>query len=275
MKSYPLEPVPRRMKFEFTSDIPRQWAGGDAARSQFANAFSILLPGYEALFIKALMSNLGGLPASPELRAQARDFCAQEGQHASVHRDYNRWLFALGYSAVPDFERFHRALCRFQERWFSPRMMLGLAAGGEHMTSFLSHDFLSRPEFWIAGSHPTLAALWSWHAVEEIEHKAVCFDAYQAAGGGVGLRRAVYVIAAFQLLGLTAHFQMYLLFKDGSAFRPRTWISLTRMLVGSGGFLFVVWRESCAYFRKDFHPWETRDESLVATWLQTYGENAV
>jgi len=35
--------------------------------------------------------------------------------------------------------------------------------------------------------------VWGWHAAEETEHKAVCFDLYRALGGG-WLRRVLVLM---------------------------------------------------------------------------------
>ena len=44
--------------------------------------------------------------------------------------------------------------------------------------------------------------LWMWHALEEIEHKGVAFDVYEAVGGGY-LRRALAMLWVTVLFALT------------------------------------------------------------------------
>ena len=66
----------RRRKFVFTPDIPRLWANGDAAKTHWANAFSVLLPAYERLFISAVSKRLRDI-ADPKLREESRIFTGQ------------------------------------------------------------------------------------------------------------------------------------------------------------------------------------------------------
>ncbi len=83
----------------------------------------------------------------------------------------------------------------------------------EHFTAIVAHQLLTNPKA-TEGMHPNVKPLWLWHAVEETEHKAVCFDVYQQVGGGY-LNRALNmarVMLGF-LLGISA-IQMSLLRAD-------------------------------------------------------------
>ena len=51
-------------------------------------------------------------------------------------------------------------------------------------------------------AHPEMYAMWMWHAMEENEHKAVCYDVYQAVTQGpaaylrrTGMMAAVTVLS--------------------------------------------------------------------------------
>ena len=47
----------------------------------------------------------------------------------------------------------------------------------EHFTAILAHELLADPRH-LAGADPATAALWRWHATEEIEHKGVAYDTW-------------------------------------------------------------------------------------------------
>src|SRR3546814_2706323 len=50
----------------------------------------------------------------------------------------------------------------------------------EHLTSILSHELLSNPRH-LKDAPDEARRLWEWHALEEIEHKAVAFDTWAYA----------------------------------------------------------------------------------------------
>ena len=47
----------------------------------------------------------------------------------------------------------------------------------EHYTAMIAHQLLADPAH-LADADPQVAALWRWHAIEEIEHKGVAYDTY-------------------------------------------------------------------------------------------------
>lgn len=58
----------------------------------------------------------------------------------------------------------------------------------EHVTAIFASALLADQKRFCEPMHDDYRLLRHWHAVEEIEHKAVAFDVYQQTGGEYGLR---------------------------------------------------------------------------------------
>src|SRR3546814_1673082 len=54
-------------------------------------------------------------------------------------------------------------------------MQLAGTCALEHFTATLAHAILSDPAH-LAGAETEAQRMWRWHAIEEIEHKAVAYD---------------------------------------------------------------------------------------------------
>lgn len=48
----------------------------------------------------------------------------------------------------------------------------------------MAEQLLQREDLTTQMNDPKLYQLWMWHAIEENEHKAVCYDVYQKVYGG-------------------------------------------------------------------------------------------
>ncbi|HRE32139.1 MAG TPA: metal-dependent hydrolase, partial [Candidatus Berkiella sp.] len=88
---------------------------------------------------------------------------------------------------------------KWLSRKLSPKMHLSLTLAAEHLTAIISDLLLREPE-WLANATPSIAALWRWHAIEEIEHKAVVYDLYEQIGGGY-FKRIAGMWLVTQMLG--------------------------------------------------------------------------
>lgn len=119
----------------------------------------------------------------------------------------------------------------------------------------------------IDDAEPQLRRLWEWHAVEELEHKAVAFDAYRAGGGGYWRRVLwfgyVSLVFWFDDSIQTAHN----LRRDGALWRPGSWLSAARMWFGRRGLAWHMAGPVPHYFSPRFHPWQHDNRSLVQMWL--------
>ena len=99
-----------------------------------------------------------------------------------------------------------------------------------------------------------------YHALEEVEHKAVCYDLYQQAKGGYGLRVLGMLFVTGDLLVRLRNRQKYLLQQDG-LWNKATEKKANQLLWGKGGIMRSLTPYLLQYFRPNFHPWET-DERM-------------
>jgi predicted metal-dependent hydrolase len=123
--------------------------------------------------------------------------------------------------------------------------------------------------------------MWLWHAVEEAEHKAVCFDVYQqvAGKGAISyLNRVGAMLYATWIFAIGAHRAVRMLrtgekdaTQDASTDRaadaaPRKPKRGTLQVLRE----IVPLRMYLQYFRPGFHPWDIDDSDLIAEWKRRY-----
>ena len=111
--------------------------------------------------------------------------------------------------------------------------------------------------------------MWEWHAMEEIEHKAVAFDTYMAAlkrWPGVirwALRSIVMFVATILFIyAVIANTRD--LFKEDGINTGKSWRRLFGFLFFEPGLLRKVMKSYFSYYRPGFHPWEEDDRALLA-----------
>jgi predicted metal-dependent hydrolase len=110
-------------------------------------------------------------------------------------------------------------------------------------------------------------ALWAWHAAEEAEHKATCFDIYQTADGGY-FRRVTIMLGSWSLiLGVALLNTFILLGKDKRLF---SWDTLKGFayLFGRKGLITGLAPAFFAYFSPRFHPWKEDNSRHIREWEQ-------
>ena len=75
----------------------------------------------------------------------------------------------------------------FGNDFLSPTFSMALTAASEHVTTILARLILT-DEKWLEGASAEFRKIWYYHALEEIEHKAVAFDVYKEVKGPTWLR---------------------------------------------------------------------------------------
>jgi len=260
----------RRLLIDLDASIERHWCGQDAFRTALFNALSMGFPPGEQLFIDSVRAALPLLAEAKqaELQGQVAGFIGQEATHRRIHGLFNAQLERQGLvnAWIP---RAQRRLKKMEG--FAPRHMLALTAAYEHFTALLAQWLLQHQEVF-ANCDERLTTLWLWHSAEEVEHKAVAFDLYQALDGSRAWRCFWFLSATLVFATDTLHQTLYNLKRDGTLWRRQTWASAGRFLFGSEGVLrhsFGPWR---AYLGKHFHP-EQAHSPLAGQWLAANADN--
>jgi hypothetical protein len=250
-------------------DVPRHWLGGDPFKTRFFDAMSMTFPDGERYFINCVRDYRGRV-TDPVLAQQVKDFIYQEGQHGMVHTQYNDRLRAQGIAVdrILDFARDKIAGFR---RDFSPAFNLGKTAGAEHLTAMMSHGFFRMGL--LKDADPRVRAMYAWHAVEEIEHKAVAFDIFQKVAQGGYFRRVLSMLHTSLSFSIHVLFIMHHMLKVDGAGGWRTWLKGLWWLYGPRGLFTRLLPHYLAYFLPGFHPWKFGQMETYQVWLEAYNKS--
>ncbi len=174
----------RRVRFAWPDDLAPVWTPRLPEMAIAANAVSLLMPHVEP-YVVATVRTATDSPlladASPELLADARAYVAQEAGHHAQHRRFND-ILVRHYDGLGRVERAVAwVIGRLRRR--STRFGLAFAAGFETI-AFVAARWIDGHQRLLRDADPTAATLFLWHLAEEVEHKDVAFDVYQASGGG-------------------------------------------------------------------------------------------
>ena len=241
----------RKPNLEFDASIPRYWMNGNLFATHFFNGLNLVFPDGERFFGKAVHDHLGQI-SDPVLLRQAKQFAAQEGQHANQHEKYFDCLRAQGYAIDTFLRRFHRFFL-WTNRWLPARLRLAMTAGAEHYTAVLGAGAIEEFSL-LADAHPTMRTLIIWHATEEVEHKAVAFDVLRATHPSYLLRVTGFILATIALFGWSIAGTRMLLRQDGLARHEVEAQRRLAMARDHGRGLRRIRAGVRAYFRRDFHP---------------------
>lgn len=260
-----VDPIRRNVKFGLPQDKALTWNGEGLHITQFFNTLSIFFPAGERFFIQSVRNYREEI-TDPHLKEQISAFIGQEGFHTREHEAYNEALVAAGMP-IETLDAIVVNLLEAVKK--SPRsFQLAATVALEHLTAVLGDMLLSNPEL-LQKADERYAAIWKWHAIEETEHKAVCFDAYeQVLGKGVNAyvqRTAAFIIANALFWSLFLPFYASMLSKSGGLTKVGGWLKLTNVLFGKPGIMRRVLPDWADFFRPGFHPWMHDNRQFLET----------
>jgi uncharacterized protein len=262
---------PRSPRFDFDA-VPRHWFANSMIGTAFANGLNLLFPAGERFFVRSVRHYLDRID-DPKLREDVKGFSGQEGLHAYAHERQFEALEKQGFVIRP-FLRFYEAFAYgFVEKVAPAQLCLAATAACEHFTATMATNALARE----AGGalllkEPTMRALLLWHAVEEIEHRAVAFDVLNEVNPSYELRVAGLAVATSMLFTLWMAGAATLIAQDRPKvarlkreFRAR---KERKTKFQSPDFGAAI----RAYLRRDFHPLEdTRGDELARAYIAAAG----
>jgi predicted metal-dependent hydrolase len=256
--------TPRDRKFVRERRPARWWNGGDPAATALYNALSATFPEGEAFFVESVRRYRDDAP--PKLAQEIQAFTTQEAIHSREHAEFNKAAVEAGYDLAPLEQRVHWRLGLVKER--PPIAALAATMALEHFTAILAHELLKDPRH-LDRAEPESAALWKWHAAEEIEHKGVAYDTWRhATRDWPGSKR--WKVKARVMLLVTRNFivdrtlgALELLRQDGIT-GPRAWARLIWFMWVRPGMMRKIFSAWAKYFLPGFHPWNEDDRHLIA-----------
>jgi hypothetical protein len=255
--------TPRDRRFGRESRTERWWMGGDPIGTAFYNALSATFPKGEAFFVESVRNFREG--ADPKLAAEIKAFVTQEVMHSREHVAFNKRAHAAGYDLAPLERQVDLRLDLVRSK--PPIASLAATMALEHFTAILAHELLENPRH-LAKADPESAALWRWHAVEEIEHKGVAYDTWLHATRHWPRSKRWQVKCKVMLL-VTRNFMvdritgtLELLRQDGIT-GPRAWARLFWFVHVRPGMLRKILGAWASFFMPGFHPWNHDDRALI------------
>ena len=265
--------TPRDRRFGRDEATPRWWHGGNPYRSAFYNALSATFPKGEAFFVESVRLFRDGAP--PKLEREIKAFVTQEVMHSREHVQFNKRALEAGYDLSGLEARVEWRLSITRSR--PPIVNLAATMCLEHFTAILAHQLLKNPRH-LDKADPESAALWRWHAIEEIEHKGVAYDTWLHATRGM-TRRKRWKIKAKVMLFVTRNFvvdrtfgTLELLRQDGitgaRAVARMLWFAWVRP-----GMLRKILGAWLAFFLPGFHPWRLDDRALINRTESDYADS--
>jgi predicted metal-dependent hydrolase len=281
MSARPVEIVRRKVDLDFASAGPPPWYPARPASESFLTAISFFFPAGEKFFLDSVAHYQRRI-TDPVLAEQVRRFAYQEATHSRLHAKCNGVLAAHGsagrrVASIADFLL-----------WLTRRMprpwQLAVTCALEHFTAILADGLLRNPDYFLEHARPAFAQMWLWHAVEETEHKGVCFDVYtHAVGAGplAYLNRVLAMLVTTLLAAAAAAAGTFMIEigrgnrSAGAGDGPIT--SLTGA-VRKNAFAVMArnipLRMYLGYFRPSFHPWDHDNADLVARWKARFPDFA-
>mgnify|MGYP006154654541 CR=1 FL=1 len=264
--------VPReKLDFGLDGDIPKYWFGGDPFKTRLFDAMSTIFPEGERFFISCVR-DFRDQVTDPKLLAEIKDFIRQEGQHGIIHSQFNAHLVKQGIKV--DRLEGHMKWWLFDvlRKRLPKKQTLAITAAAEHLTAIMAEALFQRKEV-MGEADPRMFAMYAWHAMEEMEHKAVAFDVMQKVAKVGYFRRVmalVLVTVGFNIHCL--HTTNYMLKVDGYTGWQRLKLISKGLwwLFKPGGLYTSMAGHFFQYFKPGFHPWDEGQMDSYRLWLDTF-----
>ncbi len=264
--------TPQRMDFDFAG-VPKHWFDNDPVLSHFLNALSLTFPDGERFFVDAVRA-FRDTVKDPERQKEISGFIGQEAMHSLEHDTFNKMLAAQGYREQAEGgQKLARYLIKQGRERLSAKKQLAATAALEHITAILANRLLKDPAL-LESMDPAVRDLWMWHAIEEIEHKAVAYDLYQDVCGDYRLRVRILLAASLALASYTSKYTWAFLKQDNLHRNPLVLARGAWRLFGFNGLLTRTVPDFLQFLRPGFHPWQEDNSALVARWRGVLAETA-
>lgn len=256
----------RRLHFN-PKAIRRHYFANSPVMSHLLTALSSTFPIGEQFFVHSVR-NVRDQVQDPTLQAQIAAFIGQEAMHSKTHAEFNDAWRRDDYN----LDRFQAWLARKDSyiKNLHPKIQLAITCAFEHFTALLGGYILQHPEV-LSTLDDDAMKLWVWHAIEEIEHRSVAFDVYQAVYGDDKIRKMIMRSVTTGFASLTFYSASRLFLQDQKKSLPKVGGNLFGVYL-LGKMLLQMFPEYLSYYKKDFHPAETDYSQIIQYWKKRMAE---
>ena len=262
-----LEIKPRHMDFPFGSLKNLKYFDDNIYKSAFIGGLSAAFPPGEGEFLDSVKLYRDQID-NPDLKIQVKGFIGQEGHHSHQHKIVNKELDRLGFNTDKVDRLLHR-LINTRIKKLSNQFRLAHTVCAEHITALMGEYIINEPNF-LRNMEEPMKDLMFWHAVEEVEHKAVAFDVYmECVGDRVFLNKTM----KFAIVALHLRLTRYMFIMS---FSTKHWWNLKdlgktlKWMFGKGGMWRALRKPYKAFYEDDFHPWKAGGLELIEKWQKDY-----
>jgi len=267
----------RNVTFQFDK-VPKHWILNSAVATHFINSMHVVFPEGEKFFVRSVRRFAKDVK-DPKLKKNINGFCGQEGIHAREHErfwevmeeqglkpeGFANFLSTTAFKGKYSVERFFLNGLNRLSPDLGYKMALSVTTGLEHYTAILANALFHEPIATNENIAPQMLELLHWHASEEIEHKAICFDVLKEVDDSYILRVTGMGVATIMLWSYLGIGQVYFLAqdKDKSIVKMpfESYMLLKTVVFGEIGKGLA--RNLLKYFKKDFHPDDIDDRYLI------------
>jgi predicted metal-dependent hydrolase len=264
--------TPRNIDFALNEAHAMDWLDESPEKTLYLNALSILFPPGERFFIASVLANRDKV-TDPRLKADVKAFCQQEAYHTREHVAYNKAL-----NTFVDADKLERELTEYLD-WVKKTLPDGgpllATCALEHFTAIMAHALLEDRNY-VKGALPDYERMWTWHALEECEHKAVAYDVFRATMRGPlreYRRMLVMWLTTITFVQYIGKHVIALMRAQGLAKSPVSWAKLLWYVFGYPGIMRRIAIPYLRYYNPKFHPNDIDDSAalkrtrqLVAAW---------
>lgn len=243
--------------------IRRHFFANSPVMSHLLTALSSTFPVGEQFFVHSVR-NVRDKITDEKLQAQIAAFIGQEAMHSKAHAEFNDAWRRDDYN----LDSFQAWLARRDAfiKSVHPKLQLAVTCAFEHFTALLGGYILRNPQV-LSTLDDDAIKLWVWHAIEEIEHRAVAFDVYQAIYNDDRTRRAVMRNVTTGFASLTFYSATRLFMQDWRKSVPKVIQNVHGIYMISKMLISLI-PEYLSYYKADFHPDEIDYSKIVTYWKE-------
>lgn len=260
----------RLLDFSFPEDSPRYFYAGNGFATIFFSVLSGFFPPGERFFVESVRHYRDRI-SDPRLQAEVSGFIGQEAIHGREHERMNAMFTRRGI-AVATADRLVRLGLSVLEK-LPASQQLACTIWMEDFTAALAEELLTNEQF-RRDADPEMLKIWTWHALEELEHKAVAYDVYEQVCGRYWQRLAAGPLVVAALAPALVGSMVWMLHKEGQLFNGEGNARGLRTLFGKRGFFARVPKRMAPFHVRGFHPHQHDTRPLERTWRERlFGAN--